>query len=141
MLQLRLQRDDLTKMIASQRAPKHVLLLPLSTCSRTVAIGCAGGQRHHGRAAAIGCASIVKPTHVAGATSLPSSLTHAHMDPAQAVMAISRPRYFQFMGTWLSCYKKCMSEGGGRVRSSCRLERSASAPPLQPTPSPAQALV
>lgn len=45
------------------------------------------------------CASMVNPTQTAGATSLPSSLTHAHMEPAHAVIAMSRPWYFHFIGT------------------------------------------
>jgi hypothetical protein len=42
---------------------------------------------------------MVNPTHTAGATSLPSSLTHAHIEPDQAVMAMLRLWYFHWIGT------------------------------------------
>ena len=59
----------------------------------------------HGASLASGagtCASIVNPTHTAGATSLPSSLTHAHIDPAHAFIGTAWPRYVHNSGVLLT---------------------------------------
>ena len=45
--------------------------------------------------------SIVKPTHTAGATSLPSSLTHAHAEPDHTRIGISLPRNLHISGAVL----------------------------------------
>jgi hypothetical protein len=45
--------------------------------------------------------SIVKPTHTAGDTSLPSSLTHAHVEPDHTRIGISLPRNLHISGAVL----------------------------------------
>ena len=77
----------------------HILLthpMDVAVVANPVTLSMAG--KNHG-CAIFCCASMVKPTQTAGATSRPSSLTHAHMEPAHAVIAMLRPRYVQFIGT------------------------------------------
>jgi hypothetical protein len=45
--------------------------------------------------------SIVKPTNIAGATSMPSSLTHAHVERDYTRIGISLPRQLYISGVVL----------------------------------------